>query len=50
MWSGQPNVIRLDELDIICVVLGCGVEELLIPETRKAPPAAGIPARVDNVP
>jgi DNA-binding Xre family transcriptional regulator len=35
LWSGQPNVIRLDELDIICAVLGCGVDELLIPETAR---------------
>jgi DNA-binding Xre family transcriptional regulator len=32
LWSGTPNVIKLDELDIICAVLGCGVQELLIPE------------------
>lgn len=32
LWSGQPNVIKLDELDVICAVLGCGVEELLLPE------------------
>ncbi|WP_433206435.1 helix-turn-helix domain-containing protein [Nocardia sp. CA-107356] len=29
---GTLNVIKLDELDIICAVLGCSVEELLIPE------------------
>jgi len=33
-WSGQPNTVRLDELDVICAVLGCGAEELLLPETR----------------
>ena len=32
LWSGTPNVVKLDELDIICAVLGCGVDELLIPE------------------
>lgn len=32
LWSGSPNVIKLDELDVICAVLGCGVEELLLPE------------------
>jgi DNA-binding Xre family transcriptional regulator len=42
LWSGNPNVVKLDELDIICAVLGCGVEELLIPEpdTVAAPPPA----------
>ena len=37
LWSGQPNTIRLDELDVICVVLGCGVEELLLPEPETVP-------------
>ena len=43
LWSGTPNVVKLDELDIICAVLGCGVEELLIPEpdtVAASPPAA----------
>jgi hypothetical protein len=31
-WSGQPDTVRLDELDLICAVLGCGVTELLLPE------------------
>lgn len=37
LWSGTPNVIKLDELDIICAVLGCGVEELLLPEPDSVP-------------
>jgi DNA-binding Xre family transcriptional regulator len=44
LWSGQPNTVRLDELDVICAVLGCGVEELLLPEPETVPqpePAAG---------
>jgi DNA-binding Xre family transcriptional regulator len=32
LWSGRPASIKLDDLDIICAVLGCGVEELLITE------------------
>jgi DNA-binding Xre family transcriptional regulator len=35
LWSGQPNTVRLEELDVICAVLGCGVAELLIPEPDK---------------
>ena len=35
LWSGQPNTVRLDELDVICAVLGCGVAELLLPEPDK---------------
>jgi DNA-binding Xre family transcriptional regulator len=32
LWSGHPNVVKLHDLDVICAVLGCGVDELLIPE------------------
>jgi integrase/DNA-binding Xre family transcriptional regulator len=35
LWSGQPASVKLEDLDVICVVLGCGVEELLIPEPDK---------------
>ncbi len=35
LWSGNPASIKLDDLDVICAVLGCGVEELLIPEPGK---------------
>jgi DNA-binding Xre family transcriptional regulator len=38
LWSGNPASIKLDDLDIICAVLGCGVADLLIPEP--AQPAA----------
>ena len=48
LWSGSPNTIRLDELDVICAVLGCEVGELLLPEPGKvpqpAPDEAGKPA------
>lgn len=37
LWSGNPNVVKLDELDVICAVLGCGVEELLLPEPDQVP-------------
>jgi DNA-binding Xre family transcriptional regulator len=32
LWSGSPASIKLSDLDVICAVLGCGVEELLITE------------------
>jgi DNA-binding Xre family transcriptional regulator len=42
LWSGQPNTVRLDELDVICAVLGCDAGELLLPEpVAVAEPAAG---------
>ncbi len=45
LWSGRPASVKLDDLDVICAVVGCGVEELLIPEpgkiTRPAPDQPG---------
>ncbi|MEV4179782.1 helix-turn-helix transcriptional regulator [Nonomuraea sp. NPDC049709] len=35
LWSGEPASIKLDDLDVICAVLGCGVEEVLIAEPDK---------------
>ncbi|MFB8276005.1 helix-turn-helix domain-containing protein [Nocardia colli] len=32
LWSGIPNSLKLDELDIFCAVLDCRVDELLTPE------------------
>lgn len=50
LWSGQPTSIRLDDLEVICAVLGCGPDELLVSEpgnvhrqvesTVEEPPAA----------
>lgn len=41
LWSGKPEIIRLSDLDVICTVLGCGVEELLIPSRAKQINASG---------
>jgi DNA-binding Xre family transcriptional regulator len=35
MWSGSPASVKLDDLEVICAVVGCGVEELLIAEPGK---------------
>ena len=43
LWSGRPASIKLSDLDVICAVVGCGVEELLIPEPGKIPRPAGSP-------
>jgi DNA-binding Xre family transcriptional regulator len=44
LWSGQPLSIKLDDLEIICAVLDCGPEELLLREpetiTQPAPPTS----------
>lgn len=34
-WTGTPNTVRLDELDVICHVLDCEPSALLIPEPDK---------------
>ena len=41
LWSGDPASIKLSDLDVICAVVGCGVEELLIPEPGKIGQVAG---------
>jgi len=35
LWSGHPASVKLDDLDVICAVLDCGVEEVLIAEPDK---------------
>jgi DNA-binding Xre family transcriptional regulator len=35
LWSGQPVTVKLADLDVICVVLGCQIGDLLIPEPDK---------------
>jgi DNA-binding Xre family transcriptional regulator len=37
LWSGQPVSLKLDDLDVVCAVLGCQISELLIPEPEKVP-------------
>jgi DNA-binding Xre family transcriptional regulator len=41
LWSGRPASIKLDDLDVLCAVVGCGVEELLIAEPAKIGRAGG---------
>jgi DNA-binding Xre family transcriptional regulator len=49
LWTGAPTTVRLDDLDVICHVLGCEANELLIREPDKV--AARRPRRVaDNTP
>lgn len=41
LWAGQPVTIRLDDLEIICMVLSCTPNDLLVVEQHAAaPPAA----------
>ena len=32
LWTGTPTSIRLDDLDVICAVLGCAPSDLLLCE------------------
>jgi putative transcriptional regulator len=32
LWAGTPTTIRLDDLDVICSVLGCTPSDLLVCE------------------
>jgi len=41
LWSGRPASVKLHDLDVICAVVGCGVEELLIAEPGKIARPAG---------
>lgn len=46
LWSGQPTSIRLDDLEIICAVLDCGPEELLLREPGRIQAAPAAPVSV----
>ena len=35
LWTGTPTTIRLEDLDVICAVLGCDPAALLVPEPEK---------------
>jgi DNA-binding Xre family transcriptional regulator len=37
LWSGHPASVKLEDLDVICTVLGCGIADILIPEPEKVP-------------
>jgi putative transcriptional regulator len=39
LWSGRPISIRLDDLDVICGVLGCEPGDLLVRDPDAARPA-----------
>ena len=36
LWSGRPISVRLDDLDVICAVLGCEPADLLIRDPAAA--------------
>jgi DNA-binding Xre family transcriptional regulator len=34
-WASNPPTMRLDELDVLCTVLGCSPNDLMTPEPDK---------------
>lgn len=44
LWTGTPTSVRLDDLDVVCSVLGCSPADLLICEPEKV--AARKPPKV----
>ena len=48
LWSGRPASIKLDDLDVLCAVVGCGVEELLIAEPGTHSPARPRASRISS--
>ncbi|MER5795254.1 helix-turn-helix domain-containing protein [Streptomyces sp. NPDC001980] len=47
LWSGTPVSVRLDDLEVICAVLGCEPSDLLVRDRTGpllAPRAAGEPS------
>lgn len=46
-WAGTPPTIRLDELDVICVVLDCAPSDLMVPEPEKV--AARRPQKAETI-
>lgn len=45
LWIGNPTTVRLDDLDVICAVLGCSPSDLLVREPDVV--AARRPRRVE---
>lgn len=54
LWSGQPVTIRLEDLQVICAVLGCTPNDLLVledhPIRRQPSPESGLAAAAGQTP
>lgn len=46
-WASSPPSLRLDELDVLCAVLGCTPDELLSPEPNKVAARRPVPAEAE---
>jgi len=46
LWAGNPTTIRLEDLDVLCVVLDCAPSDLMICEPDKV--AARNPRKAAN--
>ncbi|WP_337007323.1 MULTISPECIES: helix-turn-helix domain-containing protein [unclassified Microbacterium] len=53
LWTGTPTTIRLDDLDVICHVLGCQPGDILVPEPEQViarKTGGGQPAEANGTP
>jgi DNA-binding Xre family transcriptional regulator len=54
LWSGQPVTIRLEDLQVICAVLGCTPNDLLVledhPIRRRPADESGLAAAAGQAP
>lgn len=52
LWTSTPTTVRLDDLDVICTVLGCTPADLLVVDTAavaaRNPQAAAKSGTVDS--
>jgi len=44
LWSGRPISIRLDDLDVICAVLGCDPGDVLVRDLAAGKASREVPA------
>ena len=45
LWTGEPSSVRLDDLDVLCVVLDCQPGDLLKPEPDVVAARKPVPAK-----
>lgn len=48
LWSGQPSVLRPEELDAFCAVLDCPISELITAEPDTVPAPQSSPRQPDR--
>jgi DNA-binding Xre family transcriptional regulator len=49
LWSGRPSVLRPEEIDAFCAVLGCDIGDLITVEPETVPAPVGDEGSVSRV-